>query len=1111
MRSKTPQGQEVDVEGVIDEQGRTTIRDTQAGGAGGVPPKALPPAPGGGASPKRPGDTGNPRLDTFIRRNKRLPGEGWLAKKRADWGRVQAAAKSSYERLQDKGEYAEVMRDLDWFKQSFDLAAGKQFRLEREYYRGLSPAEFDVLETARVLRDMKGEIDTQRQRHLDAGGKPDAFEPRVPNEITEADVSAGLAAINPRVTAKIEAALKKEKDGDRAVLDDLFRARGGVTGEEPTKLDRDDWFHHMVALYQEGRRSAQGARAPGRTPGKLGALKTREGSTLDYVTGVIESRRDWMPAASRQTRLYDFVKKLEDRHDITRDVYWHAMVANDPAMEGAWAALAGGKLDDAAAQKLATDKLTALAKDGMLPDTMAKRWLPLIAELRRGQPLSPEALQALPEYARWLTTQRTIKGAKVARSAARAQALKKATGRASLRPEDILRLPEYASYTGWSAPRGHILKVTRSLPEHLMDHALDELGKALKVDTKAAREGLGTSGMILPSELAETLNQIGQANLDDFHTFMDRGARSLTSKWKWHRLINPLVAVPYWFNNARSGINSFMRGNVQAFAKWPRAWAEVRRLTTSGRSSSPDLEGWLEEGGLAALLESKETGAFTGFAPLTHFQNRGGRAAWLAHNAGTAMRWLHVQREATERYASYLAFLDDIRRHGRPTRIPASIKEEVLALPTPEAQAFRLSQDLAVDYVRTTELGEWLAGHLPFYRYQDGNYRREKQMWANAMADPNLTAAVGRHYAGASVPIAKARQIGRVAMGAIGFELFSHAYNNTLYGEDEERLDPKTRWRPHLFLPTHGADGKRQYIDFLGNASDLLGWVGLDNTFGMGYLDSYLNGRMTVPEMAQDMGKSLLNRFVGAVSPIYKAPAEFLLKRSFHPDATRSRPVKDPWEPVLEMVNAGWIKRWAEGRPLREDRWAGMFRRPFKEIDPDEGVYYFTRNQAAQWLAQHNPNKAQQIRDSADTPRSNALYQAREAKDAGDTETAMERMWEYVRNGGDEESWKAGILATEPLKRFGGAEEEAFLKSLSPADRAMWQRAYDFWRRKVAPTSEPVAATLDLPDYIRESRRTVGRWADRNNEIRELLRSDPGRAAEARELDRQRARDAVKR
>jgi len=111
-------------------------------------------------------------------------------------------------------------------------------------------------------------------------------------------------------------------------------------------------------------------------------------------------------------------------------------------------------------------------------------------------------------------------------------------------------------------------------------------------------------------------------------------------------------------------------------------------------------------------------------------------------------------RESTMRYASYIDYLEQIKKNGgRPDNYGASIPEEINALSTPEKKAYWLSNDLLGAYDRVSVIGSELRKHVwPFWSWKEVNFKRYIHFIKNAASNPESAARAG-------LPMLSAQQI----------------------------------------------------------------------------------------------------------------------------------------------------------------------------------------------------------------------------------------------------------------------------------------------------------------------------------------------------------------
>jgi hypothetical protein len=152
------------------------------------------------------------------------------------------------------------------------------------------------------------------------------------------------------------------------------------------------------------------------------------------------------------------------------------------------------------------------------------------------------------------------------------------------------------------------------------------------------------------------------------------------------------------------------RGNPKALRYIPHAVKEVGKALLTGKVS-PELAHWIDRGGLGSTFVAREgLGRGAGIDVLRQYYTHQ-PPTWQKAKQGfyNLMELPHEWREAAGRYASYLAFLDDIKNNGgMPKRYGASPHEMVDGLTDYRDKAYKLANDLIGAYNEVSPYGQTL-------------------------------------------------------------------------------------------------------------------------------------------------------------------------------------------------------------------------------------------------------------------------------------------------------------------------------------------------------------------------------------------------------------------
>ena len=182
---------------------------------------------------------------------------------------------------------------------------------------------------------------------------------------------------------------------------------------------------------------------------------------------------------------------------------------------------------------------------------------------------------------------------------------------------------------------------------------------------------------------------------------------------------------------------------------------------------------------------------------------------------------------------------------GKPKNYGASIREEIMALDDIKDRAFKLSNELLGAYDQVGVVGQELRKYLiPFWSWNEVNFRRTKQLFLNATQDAGLAKAASRKVLGTMVIRSPflAYNIGKFFIKAFAFWTLLQLWNEWKWPEEEASLPESVRAKPHIIFG-RDEDGKVIYFDRLGFVQDFLEWFGIDESLLM--VRDWLNGKRT--------------------------------------------------------------------------------------------------------------------------------------------------------------------------------------------------------------------------------------------------------------------------
>ena len=238
----------------------------------------------------------------------------------------------------------------------------------------------------------------------------------------------------------------------------------------------------------------------------------------------------------------------------------------------------------------------------------------------------------------------------------------------------------------------------------------------------------------------------------------------------------------------------------------------------------------------------------------------------------------------------------------------------------------RLARELLGDYGNISVFGQWMRDSLvPFWSFQELNLRAYPRIFQNAWRSGD-----------SSMPIIKAMGkktavAGAVATARIGFwYMLASMFNHYFWDDDrEEGLAEWERMNPHLTL-WKTPDGRQTVFRNVGRLGDFLEWGGINQA--QGDIPALVDGQVSAKDLAYEMRKAPLKKFVGGVGPWIKGPFELLTGQTLFPDPMKSRP-KDRDETFFGYAGVEeeykLFKSWLPGsgdsaRPYNYYKFAGL-------------------------------------------------------------------------------------------------------------------------------------------------------------------------------------------
>jgi hypothetical protein len=841
-------------------------------------------------------------------------------------------------------------------------------------------------------------------------------------------------------------------------------------------------------------RSKGGMRPNGYEDGELDRLRRKESGT----TGLVSDKSDYTPAHMQELAVEagyfsedsdeagnvgNFIEAVEMDHRGVRTVY--SLLDEDPEFDRRDLFPTVDAQMKLFKQKIGRgfSELGDLAVAGELWEGDDGEWKNAVRRLRSTHNHEEDLNErnSLFRYLAALAANEEATGNMQARVILKAISqrrafVKKTLGRNYKTWQDML--PE--SHTLWQPREGNVFFTTYTLPEKLINQALETFYETIGFDSGDLRRAMVMGGrrteFAIPTEVATTLDEFAKPSGTNP---VDQAVRATVRGWKVWQLLSPHRVFKYNARNLSGDSDAVFVGNPSAFLKVPKAAADLWEYLGQKGAPTPELQEWLERGGLQNLFQvAEDVGSINGLKVFRNLElDKKGDIEkiklWKQYWRG--VRMATDFREALLRYSAFIDYREQMiqNRSGKPKNYGASIPQEVDAMSNISDKAYKLANDLLGAYDEVTVMGQWLREHLfPFWSWQEVNAKRYYRLVRNAIHESRSASEAGRKLLPKALrasPIITYR-VGKFALKATLLWALLEAWNHLVFPDEEKDLDEKTRSRMHIVLGRRG-DGSVIYFDRLGMLGDFLSWFGLDEA--PHHVRQLLDNKKTLGEIAVAMAKAPANKlWQGTGLP--KTIAEVATGRNTYPDVFRSRNVRDRWEFLANSFGVGDEYRAVAGKP---NRGPGRYARGFfvYEVQPEESAY----NEILSLKSDFNRKRGKAADVSAGNDKSNAAYYLKLALRYGDIEAARRYLAEYKLLGGTAQGLQESIKSLSPLAGLSGSDKAEFLNALTPDENERLTKAQMFYDAVIDRSGDVGPADLLSRPIPRETRAPVDRELQR--------------------------------
>lgn len=554
---------------------------------------------------------------------------------------------------------------------------------------------------------------------------------------------------------------------------------------------------------------------------------------------------------------------------------------------------------------------------------------------------------------------------------------------------------------------------------------VDSLKKAVMVAGEKPR-------MLLPTGLADQLDQLS-TRVD--RTGIMKVIATGTRYWKIWTLFNPRGVVKYFWNNLSGDMDAAIAGNPRTLRKVIQASKELIDIFYNNATPKQTYIDAREHGVFAAGLSAQE---LPDINQLDKFRHLSGEKPSLNvfMRYWNSVKKFNIFRENIFRYATYLDLKERLDK-GEHVGYGASIPAMVDAQRNNIEKAALLAREIIGDYGNLSETGTQLRETIyPFFSWVEINLKRYARLTKNA-----YTEGVGKG-------LKQTGAIGAVLGVKTSAYLFTRImimtgllelWNNTFFGDEEDELPDDIKSRPHLIVGITD-EGKTIVLPFPGAVSDVFSWFGFQDAAMV--LDQVERGRATGEDVLKAIAKAPVNKFVGGITPVIKAPLEVGVGISLYPDffnpragdrgkiAMRLIAMEPEYDLLTGAPTKGWLTQSVEKANIAKIK------------DPNETAYYKIKNMVRDFRKQESEVEGF---STFSTPKSNLIRLYKTAIRLND-ETALKEIRRQMREAkitsGEIEK---AIKRLHPLADLSKVQRPKFLRSLSSEERKLLTKAERYY------------------------------------------------------------------
>lgn len=581
---------------------------------------------------------------------------------------------------------------------------------------------------------------------------------------------------------------------------------------------------------------------------------------------------------------------------------------------------------------------------------------------------------------------------------------------------------------------------------------------------------------LVPTEVADQLEALKRAEnrRDRLGGTIERAAAWPLKAWKMTKLFAPWNYLRYEFNNTLADVEKLFSADPAVFRELPQAAKEVHRFLKTGEGGT-DLKEAFRRGVIDSVTAS-EIESLKTFANFEAFMSDGERAKSWARKAATFTMPAARRREATFRYAKFMADLKRLRAGESPVYAGAYWRD-VEALPSDYEKAEYISKKTFGYYPGISTAGNFLRRHvMPFYSWMEINLRYHVNLFRNftdaaRLGDWNEAsqAASALRRSAVRMPLTLSRSaavmatsrlmlvpamfwmwnngMGQAVMSALGFD----------WDEDddlESTLSEHDRRRQHVIL---GKDenGKTMVVYMPTAFSDVTEWIAGENLKRV--VGEVMRGETELDDGLEswlmEAPGDVFNKLIQSIGPQFKVPYIALSGKNPFPDAFDQRTVSknDLGWILLEGMTDNTVGFFLRNL-LDEEHYSSKsnlewFQQAILQVrrrDPEAWAYYALREKADDYYEEQTGASRE---FAYDAPDAQAIRNFRKAIYRGDMQNAIRFYNILLGYGYTAERFQASIRAQNPLSGLRKDMRQPFIDSLSEHEREQLERAMRYYAR----------------------------------------------------------------